>query len=169
MLKFPLLVSKADCLFDTVYPSANEEIGLCPVCGAARSQSGFATICCEVFLTDKKGESTPFYFDAKRGKEYRVRLPRNINHCISFQFGFNGCEVDCKSVESNENTSDSIKRNGRNKANEVVEIVKNLYLENTNNAEFELYFCSIRCMRNFFNAAFDDFIEDFRNKYGVDP
>lgn len=35
--------------------------------------------------------------------------------------------------------------------------------------EFELNFCSIRCLRNWFNITLDDFIKTFHDRYGYNP
>jgi hypothetical protein len=152
MIKLPLLDSKSR---GNYYPNDDADTsGVCPVCGASFRVTGFAEICCDTSLRNKKGYS--WFGDS--------RLPEGVRQHISLEVGFANDDDVSPTTSQNKSSQNLKSNNEHDKIHEIVYIVKDLV-----NDSFSITFCSIRCMRNFFNAVLDDFSEDFCDKHGFDP
>jgi hypothetical protein len=151
MIKLPLLDSQSR---GYEYPADTDGRNICTVCGAPFKMTGFAAFDCETAVRrDRKGNSWSGF-----------RLPNGVRRHISFEVGFECDENNSPTTSQNKSSQNRESSNKHNKIHEVVHIVKEL-----DGNEFSIIFCSIHCMRNFFNAVLDDFSEDFCDKHGFDP
>jgi hypothetical protein len=127
---------------------------VCPVCGASLKESGTMWF---------KFEMTPH---DNKGNEVQLELPPNTFLCSFLKIYFHGAEMmesplrkyGGKLLHSSairERTTEGFK------SQEIVDGVK------SNKVSFK--FCSIKCMKKFFNDVFDTFVEDFRDQFGYDP
>ncbi len=111
----------------------------CPLCGASFKRTGWASLCGGGRSCDKEGNTKLL----NKGTFIRSSL----------SIGFHGSE-----------NIPSSWRKGYDEAYEFRDIVRDMPGQG-----FDLNFCSIRCLRNWFNMILDDFVREFRDKYGYDP
>lgn len=161
MIKLPLIESREDVEY---YPYVIETYP-CAVCGVSNKITGFAYMSFGVGTYDSKGDTVTTIKNDK-GKKVRI-IPRRIKFHVSCQIGFDGCNYDSlQQSEEDKDLQTSNSHSSRDVAHETIDILKQ---HEAPFGDFYIKFCSIHCMRNFFNAVFDDFAEDFYNKHGVDP
>jgi hypothetical protein len=150
-IKLPLLQVRSK---SPDYPNKKQ---VCPICGTSIAKSGIAWLKLETVFRDASGNET--YVKLPNGVHYRstIHITSHGNENMDSQlrkYGEWGGQL-LHSPKPRKRSSESY---------EGFDIVEDLKFN-----RITIKFCSIKCMKKFFNDIFDDFVEDFRSKYGYDP
>jgi hypothetical protein len=150
-VKLPLLNIRSKT---NEYPSGRNPV--CPVCGAVLKETGTAWCKMESKLYDKKMN------------EVKMELPHGAIFGSEMSITFHGSEMmDSPFKYKGELLHSSTLRDRGEKLCEGYKSENIVERAKFNNVKFK--FCSVKCMKKFFNNIFDDFVEEFRDEYGYDP
>jgi hypothetical protein len=151
-IKLPLLHVRSK---SPDYPNKRKPV--CPVCGESITKSGTAWLKFETIFCDADGKETHVEFPDGAHQ-------RSIMHIISH--GNENCDSQLRKYgEWGGQLLHSPKPRKRSGESYKTRYV----IDNLKFNRVTIKFCSIKCMKKFFNDIFDDFVEDFRSEYGYDP
>ncbi len=113
---------------------------ICPLCGNQYKETGFSFLRAGAIQVDKHGNGI---------------YNSGVKKSCYFYIGFHGSELTCTTHPPKSSDGESYF---------TMDVVKFL-----NDGDFVLTFCSIHCMRKWFNILLDDFAEQFEDKFGYNP